>query len=210
MNALIGIVIFLLGLIFSGLLYMFGLIQLTPVPYNIWLITSIALFFCAYKIKFKNKKVLRFFLLRKWIEFNGWFHTIDKKMTVGHHKLNPMQERAVKLWKLSLKDKDCVLRCSISTKERHVESGKILMTLTPSATDHYRMSIYDSSDNDNCNFYDVIIPQPHLELTCDQFDTEMNKRMFDKESSRKEIIEDTMETMLRKHEEMVRQKRQYA
>ena len=207
MNVLIGIVVFLLGLILSGLLYMFGLVQLTPVPYNIWLIASIGLFFFVYKIKFKNKRVLRFFLFRKWIEFNGWFHTIDKKMTVGHYKLNSMQERAAKLWRVSLKDKDCKLYCSISTRQRQVESGSILMILTPESPEHSVLTIFDGTDDAKCNFYEVIVPQPHLEEACRQFDEQMDRRMSKKESERRDTVEDIMETMVRRQEELIKSKK---
>lgn len=208
MRVLIGVVIFLLALIFSGILYMFGLVGLTPVPYNIWLLGSIVLFYGAYRFRFKNQKVLKFFLVRKWVEFNAWFYKIDRKMTVGNHKLNTMQEKAVKLWKVSLKDKDCGLHCSLSTKERQVESGNILMVLTPSGVDHHTMSIFDSTDTNRCNFYELVIPQPHITQVCDQFDVEMDRRMRENESDRREMVEDIMDTMVRKHEEMVKSKRQ--
>lgn len=204
MNALIGIVIFILGLVFSGLLYMFGVTQLTPVPYNIWLLASIIGFYLGYRIRFKNKRALRFFLMRKWIEFNGWFHKIDRKMTVGSHKLNPMQERASKLWKISLKDKDCILHCSISTKQRQVQSGSLLIILSPVQVDHSIMTIFDGNDDAKCNFYEVVIPQPHLDLACQQFDDVIDRRMSSLESDRRETVEDIMETMVRRQEEIIR------
>jgi len=207
MKVLIGLVIFLLALIFSGILYMFGLVGLTPVPYNIWLLTSIVLFYGAYRFRFKNQKVLKFFLVRKWIEFNSWFYKIDRKMTVGNHKLNPMQERAVRLWKVSLKDKDCVMHCSLSTKERQVESGSILIVLSPTGVDHQVMSIFDSTDDTKCNFYELIIPQPHITQVCDQFDTEMGRRMRENELDKRDMVEDIMDTMVRRQEEMIKSKK---
>lgn len=205
MNALIGIVIFLLALVFSGILYMFGITSLTPVPFNIWLLASIVLFYGAYRLRFKNKRALRFFLIRKWIEFNNWFHKIDRKITVNKHKLTPMQEKAIKLWKVSLKDKDCVLHCSLSTRERQVVSGSILMILSPTGVDHHILTIFDSNDDTKCNFYEIVIPQP--QQMCEQFDYEMDKRMRQNELERREIIEDIMDTIVRKQEDMVRSKK---
>jgi hypothetical protein len=203
MNILIAVVVFLLGLILSGLLYMFGIVQLTPVPYNIWLLASIGLFFVAYKIRFRNKRVLKFFLFRKWIEFNSWFYKIDKKMTVGHHELNSMQSKAVKLWRLCLKDKNCNLQCSISNKQRQVESGKILIVLTPGGVDHSTMSIFDGTDNAKCNFYEAVIPQPHLEQICQQFDDLVLRRMENKEQKNRDMVEEVFDTMISRQEKLV-------
>jgi hypothetical protein len=203
MNILITILVFLLGLIFSGLLYMFGIVQLTPVPYNIWLLVSIGLFFVAYKIRFKNKRVLKFYLFRKWIEFNSWFYKIDKKMTLGHRELNNMQSKAVKLWKLCLKDKNCNLQCSISNKQRQVESGKILIILSPDGVDHSIMSIFDHVDNNKCNFYEIVIPQPHLEEICQQFDDLVLKRMGNKEQKNRGMVEEFFDTMVSRQEKLV-------
>jgi hypothetical protein len=203
MNALIGLVIFILGLIFSGILYMFGVVQMTPIPYNIWLLISILSFLISYKVRFKNKKVLKFFLLKKWVEFNSWFNKIDNKMTVGNHKLSSMQEKAVKLWRICLKEKNCKLDCSISSRQRQIESGKILIVLTPGGTDYSTMSIFDGTDNAKCNFYEVSIPQPHLDQIYQQFDDMVYRRMSNKEQKNREMVEEVFDTMISKQEKLL-------
>lgn len=203
MNFLIGLVIFFLALIFSGILYIVGLVQVTPVPYNFWLLGSMFLFYIAYKLQFKNKRVLKFYLLRKWIEFNSWFYKIDKKMTVGHHELNSMQSKAVKLWKICLKDSKCVLQCSIPNKQRQIESGKIFMVLSATNLDHAILSIFDSTSEDKCNFYEVIVPQPHLEEICQSFDSVVAKRMGLKEQRSRDTVEEIFDTLLSKQQKLI-------
>lgn len=205
MNIVISFVIFLLSLITSGIFNIVGLVDLSTVPFNVWFISFNIIFYIGYKIRFKNKNVLKFFLQRKWILSNRWFYRIDRKMTIGNnHKLDAVQEKAVRLWEICLKDKECLLLCSLSSKERQIESGSVLIILSPNGVDSQVMSIFDSSNSSKNQFYEVRIPQPHLDKICQNFDLEMNRQMRSNELERRDMVEENMEAFLNKHEEEVK------
>lgn len=205
MKIITTLIITFISLILAGILTLSGLPESTGLGFIYWFALCVGASFLFYKKKFKTQKMFRFYLIRKFVSLNSFFRKIDTKMTyVEDNKVNPMQEKAVKLWKLCLKDKNVNINCSISRGTRQIEKDNLLIILSQVNQLDYLMSIIDGDIDDktrkNC-IYEIRIGKTLSDSVISAFDTENEKRMKDSEESRRKFIYNDLDNLLSQEEE---------
>lgn len=120
------------------------------------------------------------------------------------YKISPYQEKAIRLWKMLLKDKECRLGVN-SYGVRQIEKGDLLMVFQAAngANDESVLTIMDVTDNGN-NLYELHISYKSSCNVCESFDNEMDRRMNDAENIRRSIIETDLDKLLRRQEDRFR------
>jgi len=130
----------------------------------------------GYKLGYRIKR-----LRVKWRQ---WKKSLDKRISPEDQTTSPHQDKAIRLWKLLLKDTESKL--GISTQGvRQIEKDNLLMVFQYS--DSNSNSILSIMD---VNVYELSIPPKQSITICDYFDDEMDRRM-DKSVTTKRIIIET-------------------
>lgn len=197
-----------ISLILAGILTISGLSEITGLMFIHWFIIWMGITFLIYKKKFKTQKLFRFFLMRKFVSLNAFFSKIDTKMTYSEdNRITPMQEKAVKLWKLCLKDKNVNITCSIALGTRQIEKDNLLIILSPINQLDYLMSIIDGDIDDKGNkncIYEIRIGPKLATSVVSTFDIENERRMKDSEESRRKFIYNDLDNLLLQEEESLK------
>lgn len=140
------------------------------------------------KVKFKRIQVL----------WRKWRKSLDKSITLDNQKLSPYQEKAIRLWRLCLKDDNTKMAYN-TLGIRQIEKGNLFITYTPADNSSYIMTIMDIND-DRKNLFEIHIPSKHAGYAVDIFDTEMEKRMMKVENTKRAIIESDIDKLLAEEE----------
>lgn len=197
------ILIVLSSLIISGIFLISGLVELSNIPYIYWSLSFMIIFGTLLKLKFKNEKIFKYYLIKKYLTINTLLKWFDTKVTSGETKFTPMQEKAVKLWKLCLKDKKTNMSCSISNRIRHIEKNNMLIILSPINQLDYLMTIIDIDNSKSC-LYEIRITSKLSEDVILSFDTENQKRMMNREEGKRKFIYNDLDKLLLREEESVK------
>lgn len=139
-----------------------------------------------FKLKYRLKR-----LLVKW---QRWRQSIDNNLTPDKHKITPFEEKAIKLWRLCLKDKDTQLAYN-SSAVRQLEKDNLLLIFKPSGNNDFIMTIIDIT-SEKKSVFEIHIPLRHSNDVCDYFDDELDKRMKDTENAKRAIIGDDLDRLL--------------
>lgn len=207
MKIILTTTICLVSLILSTLIVLCGLTELTGLGFKVWFTVSLLITYGAYKWKFKNEKRFRWFLLKKYVTINSFFKKIDNRVVQysEDNKVTPMQEKAVKLWKLCLRDKETNISCSISNRTRQIEKKNMLIILSPLNQIDYLMTILDIDNNKNC-LYEIRIGPVLSEGVISSFDSENERRMKEGEEERRNSIYSDLDKLVSQEEEAVKVK----
>lgn len=150
-----------------------------------------------YKYKYKYKRFL--VKTRKWFRasFNifPWFKEVDKVVALSSY-----EKKAIKLWKLYLKNKETHL--SFNTDNiRQIEIANVLIIFkpgfhtAPGGNNDYLVTIMDISD-ERKTIYEFHIPYKNGQNAIFAFDMEMDKRMRDAETSKRGVIDDDLDKLI--------------
>ena len=151
----------------------------------------------GYKISYRFKR-----LRVKWRQ---WKNSIGDTMSFDENKvITPFQEKAIRLWKLVLKDGDSQLAFN-TYGIRQVEKGNLLLVFQHNSTDESTMTIMDTKESNN-NLYELHIPLKHSIYVCDLFDDEMDKRMNNVETKKRFIIETDLDNLIKEEERNIKRK----
>ena len=149
---------------------------------------------------------LKYRLKRLYIRWINWRKKLDSKIGPKKEPLSPFEEKAVKLWKLTIKDSDTQLAYN-SWGIRQIDKENISIIFKPSGNTDYIMTIIDITD-ERKSIYEIHIPTKHADAVCDYFDYEMERRMREKENTKKSIIANDLDRLLEQEErELGRKKR---
>lgn len=140
------------------------------------------------KIKFRRILVL----------WRKWRKSLDKTITMDDQKLSTYQEKAIRLWRLCLKDNNTKMAYN-TLGIRHIEKGNLFITYTPADNNSYVMTIMDIND-DRKNLFEIHIPSKHAGYAIDLFDIEMKKRMMKVDNTKRAIIESDIDKLLSEEE----------
>jgi hypothetical protein len=123
------------------------------------------------------------------------------------HRISPYQEKAIRLWRMVLKDADSKLGVS-SYGVRQVERENLVLVFQDfgSSNDETVLTIMDTNDNGN-NLYELHIGKRHAILVCEAFDDEMDRRMNRAESAKRLLIESDLDHLLQTQEEKMKSQR---
>ena len=191
------------SLILSGALALFGLTDVTGIGFRLYFLGSCLLFYILFKLKFKSEKRFKITLLKNFVLLNKTFRKIDRKINYTvDPKNSPLQEKAVKLWKLCLKDQDTNITCSIRNRMRQIEKDNMLIILFPLNTIDYTMTIIDVDTDKSC-LYEIRIESKLAESIISSFDIENERRMKMGEDEKRESIYSDLDKLLLQEEKAV-------
>lgn len=139
-----------------------------------------------HRLKYKWKKML--------VMWRQWQDSLNDSISIEREKITPNEEKAIRLWKLCLKDENSVLAYN-NTGVRHIEKDNILIILHPSGNLYYIMTIMDINTSGNA-LYEINIPKKEAQDVCDSFDNELEKRMKKVENSKRRLIENDLDKLL--------------
>lgn len=166
------------------------------------------LFKKRYKITSKKSKesFIGFFRFRRLrILWRKWTKSLDKTISLpAKEKLNSREEKAMKLWKTSLKDTDLKMSFS-SIGDRQIETLDLYIILSPIGTMDYIMTVMPSKLNER-NLYEFRFSGKIADLICESFDIEMQKRMNKVESAKISLIEEDLDKLIEKAESKLKLK----
>lgn len=206
MGVLVLVAILIISIVISGIAYLVGIVDWSNVPFNYWFLACVVGAYVGYRIRFKNNRALKFYILRRFVEMNARFKRIDKKVIYGKEiKLTPLQDRSLKIWKVLLRDPETVLYYSPTKRQRQVKSDNILIVLNE-YVDYHNLIMFDTSSV-SVNFYEVRISVQYSGLLIDSFDLEMDRRMLDSEESHRKLVEATLDVVLQQKEELLKNKK---
>lgn len=122
------------------------------------------------------------------------------------HQISPYQEKAIRLWKLLLKDRESQLGVS-TYGVRQIEKGNLLMVfqVANASSDDSVLTIMDVASAGN-NLYELHISARNAGYVCEFFDAEMDRRMSNAENKRRSIIETDLDKLLRDQDQNLKAK----
>ena len=151
----------------------------------------------GYKISYRFKR-----LRVKWRQ---WRNSIGDTMSFDENKvITPFQEKAIRLWKLVLKDSESQLAFN-TYGIRQIEKDNLLLVFQHNSAGESVMTIMDTKESNN-NLYELHIPLKHSIYVCDLFDGEMDKRMSNVESKKRFIIETDLDNLIKEEEKNLKRK----
>jgi hypothetical protein len=138
-------------------------------------------------ISYKIKK-----LRVRWRKFTNSF---NKRIGPEQNPITPYQEKAIRLWKLVLKDKNSKLAVN-TYGVRQIEKDNLLLVFqcNPNNNDSV-LTIMDITENGN-NLYELQIPNRKSNQICNYFDDEMERRMNIVETTKRNIIETDLDKLV--------------
>lgn len=139
-----------------------------------------------YKFKYRGKR-----FLVKWYR---WRRSIDSRLEPDKAKLTLFEEKAIRLWRMCLKDKETKLAYN-SSGIRQLEKEDLFMIFKPSGNSDYIITIMDIT-TERKNVYEIHIPSKHAGDVCDYFDIELEKRMRETENAKRSILVDDLDRLL--------------
>jgi hypothetical protein len=135
------------------------------------------------------------------VYWRKWRRSIDNRMTIERKSITTYEGKAIRLWKILLKDEDTQMNYNTSGV-RQIEKDNVLMMFQPAGNSEYLMTLFDVDDTRR-SLYELRIPQKESEVVSDYFDTEMEKRMKKAENNKRSIIETDLDKLLEKEEKLL-------
>jgi len=138
---------------------------------------------------------LRYRIKRLRVHWRRWKDSLDNKITPEESRtVTPFQEKAIKLWRLCLKDSSTKLAFN-TNGVRQIEKENLLLVFQHNPSGESVMTIMDISDTSK-NIYELNILSRQSAYVCDLFDDEMDKRMSIVESTKRQIIETDLDNLV--------------
>jgi hypothetical protein len=148
-----------------------------------------------------NIKRVKYKYLRLRIKWRNWRRSVGDKMVAERSKLTPYEEKALRLWKLLLKDDET--KMSFNTfGVRQIEKKNVFMKLQPGGNNDCIMTLIDIT-TERRSLYEIHIPISHAEIICDQFDYELERRMKKSENNKRILIETDIDNLLEEEERVI-------
>jgi hypothetical protein len=147
--------------------------------------------YITFKIRFKNVRILKFFLFRKLLSLNKAFHLIDSKIYSEKIDLSAAQEKSLKMWNKLLKDPNVELQtCNVSGR-RIIKRGSLICILKSTMQES---NLVIMQNNGVKIFYDIFMPQKNANEMTNSFDSIQEKRINLLIEKEKESIENILES----------------
>ena len=132
------------------------------------------------------------------VRWRQWKQYINDSIKPSDNIVTPLAEKSIKLWRLILKDKTSKM-CFNTWGIRQIERGNLLIVFQHNPTSESIMTIMDINDN-NHNIYELHINIKQSMNISELFDNEMNKRINESESKKRNIIETDLDKLLKEEE----------
>ena len=139
------------------------------------------------------------------VRWRRFMRRFDKRLyPEKEHRISPYQEKAIRLWRMTLKDPSS--RLGVNTfGVRQVDRENLVIVFQDfgGANDDSVLTIMDTNDNGN-NLYELHISKRHAGMVCEAFDDEMDRRMNRVESAKRLLIESDLDNLLKSQEKRMR------
>jgi len=132
------------------------------------------------------------------VKWRQWRRSINDTIKPGDNIVTPFAEKSIRLWKLLLKDKTSKMGFN-TWGIRQIERGNLLLVFQHNPTNESIMTIMDINDNSH-NIYELHINIKQSLHVAELFDNEMDKRMNESESKKRNIIETDLDKLLQEEE----------
>lgn len=141
----------------------------------------------GYKLGYRIKR-----LRVKW---RNWKTRFDNRIGPENQLTTAYQEKAIRLWRLVLKDEESKLGVN-TNGVRQIERDNLLMVFqyTDGNTDSI-LTIMNITENGN-HIYELHIYPKQSHNVCDYFDDEMDRRMSKSEKTKRIIIETDLDKLV--------------
>lgn len=147
-------------------------------------------------------KGLKFKWMRLLVHWRQWQDSIGDTIKVEKMPITPYEEKAIKLWKVCLKDSESIL--SYNTQGvRQIEKENLFIIFQPSGNLYHIMTIMDVNDT-NKSLFEIHIPKKESEEISTLFDIELEKRMRRVEDSKRSIIEGDLDKLLKQQQASIK------
>jgi hypothetical protein len=144
------------------------------------------------KMDFRTR--VRYKYLRLCVRWKRLFISLDRKMAIENHTITPYEEKAMRLWKILLRDENTQMAYN-ANGVRQIEKDNIFMILQSNSGSYYIMTLMDTTDMRR-SLYELHIPVKHADVLADYFDDEMERRMRRVENNKRQMIESDIDTLL--------------
>ena len=134
-------------------------------------------------------------LKRLKVKWRQWKKSMDKRIGPEDQTTSPYQDKAIRLWKLTLKDTESKL--GVSTQGvRQIEKNNLLMIFQyTDGNSNSILTIMDVTASGN-NVYELNIPPKQSINICDYFDDEMDRRLNKSVTTKRIIIETDLDKLV--------------
>lgn len=204
MKTILSIIFFTLGM-FSPMLYN----NILNNPNTIWIYLTLfgLVSYGTYKVKFKTKNRLKFFILRNYLNIRKKFDNINNRLNHDPSDLEilPIQNKSIRLWKLLLKDDESQISCSLGNRIRQIEKDNMLLILSPVNQMDFQLTIMDVDNNKSC-LYEIPIHRTLSESLIDNFDNENERRMNIGQSEKRKSIHNDLDKLISQQEISLKKK----
>lgn len=140
------------------------------------------------------------------VHWRRWKNRLDNSITPEESRLlTPFQEKAIKLWRLCLRDREAKLAFN-TNGVRQIDKENLLIVFQHNPSGESVLTIMDIDDAKKKNIYELSIPNKHSSYVCGLFDDEMDKRMSIAESTKRQIIETDLDSLLEQQEAKIKNK----
>ena len=135
-----------------------------------------------------------------------WQRTLDNTITPESGKIiTPYQEKAMRLWKLSLRDRSTKLAFN-TYGIRQIEKENLLLVFQYNPNTYSVMTIMNITDTGK-NLYELTRPEKQSIAVCDYFDDEMDRRMSIVESTKRSIIETDLDRLVEQQDSLLKSRK---
>jgi hypothetical protein len=149
----------------------------------------------------RNIRKVKYKYLRLRIKWRNWRSSVGDKMLAERSKLTPYEEKALRLWKILLRDEETKMSFN-AFGVRQIEKRNIFMKLQPGGGNDCIMTLIDIT-TERRSLYEIHIPLSHAEVISDQFDHELEKRMRKAETNKRILIETDIDNLLEEEERVI-------
>jgi hypothetical protein len=141
------------------------------------------------------------------VRWRQWRENIGGKMISDERTSTPFQEKAIRLWRLCLKDSESKLAFN-TNGIRQIEKENLLLVFQHNSTGESVMTIMDINDNSK-NIYELNILSKSSTYVCDLFDDEMDRRMYMADNAKRKMIETDLDNLVTFQEGKLKNKKSH-
>ena len=150
---------------------------------------------------------LSYRIKRMRVYWRRWKDSLDNRITPEESRITtPFQEKAIKLWRLCLKDGSTKLAFN-TNGIRQIEKENLLLVFQHNSSGESVMTIMDINDSSK-NIYELNILSKQSLYVCDLFDDEMDRRMCMADSAKRQMIETDLDNLVLAQEGKLKNKAQ--
>ena len=140
-----------------------------------------------YKLSYRVKRTYI-----RWRYFRRFF---ELRFSPKRESLSPYQHKAIQLWRMMVRNPNVSLQYNTSGV-RQLEHNDLMLVFNET---EFVMTILDLNAHRKC-VYEIHIPQQWGEDVITYFDFELSKRMRETEMSKRSIIGDDLDALIRQEE----------